>query len=80
VEGFPGELFLTEGAGTAAPTSVDDYLAAFPEAPPAALEKLRKQIKAGAPGATETISSALVKRIMKPRVEKNEALPRHPRH
>ena len=40
----------------AAPTSVDDYLAALPEAPRAVLEKLRKQIKAAAPGATETIS------------------------
>ena len=40
----------------AAPTSVDDYLSALPEAPRAALEKLRKQIKAAAPEATETIS------------------------
>jgi len=40
----------------AAPTSVDEYLAALPEAPRAALEKLRKQIKAAAPEATETIS------------------------
>lgn len=40
----------------AAPTSVDDYLAALPEAPRAALEKLRKQIKAAAPEATEVIS------------------------
>jgi uncharacterized protein YdhG (YjbR/CyaY superfamily) len=40
----------------AAPTSVDDYLAALPEAPRAALEKLREQIKAAAPEATETIS------------------------
>jgi uncharacterized protein YdhG (YjbR/CyaY superfamily) len=40
----------------AAPTSVEDYLAAFPEAPRAALEKLRKTIKAAAPEATETIS------------------------
>jgi hypothetical protein len=29
----------------AAPTSVNEYLAALPEAPRAALEKLRKQIK-----------------------------------
>jgi uncharacterized protein YdhG (YjbR/CyaY superfamily) len=42
--------------GMAAPTSVDDYLAALPEAPRAALEKLRKTIKAAAPQATETIS------------------------
>jgi len=40
----------------AAPTSVEDYLAALPEAPRAALEKLRKTIKAAAPEATETIS------------------------
>ena len=40
----------------AAPTSVEDYLAALPEASPAALEKLRKTIKAAAPDATETIS------------------------
>ena len=39
-----------------APTSVDDYLAALPEEPRAALEKLRKAIKAAAPEATETIS------------------------
>ena len=40
----------------AAPTSVEDYLAALPEAPRAALEKLRKTIKAAAPEAAETIS------------------------
>ena len=40
----------------AAPTSVEDYLAALPEAPRAALEKLRKTIKSAAPEATETIS------------------------
>ena len=40
----------------AASTSVEDYLAALPEAPRAALEKLRKTIKATAPEATETIS------------------------
>ena len=38
------------------PTSVDEYLAAVPEAPRAALEKLRATIKAAAPEATETIS------------------------
>ena len=36
--------------------SVDDYLAAVPEDARAALEKLRKTIKAAAPGATEVIS------------------------
>jgi len=40
----------------AAPTSVEDYLAALPEAPRAALEKLRKTIKAAAPEATDTIA------------------------
>lgn len=40
----------------ATPTSVDDYLAALPEAPRAALEELRKTIRAAAPEATETIS------------------------
>ena len=40
----------------AAPISVEDYLAALPEASRAALEKLRKTIKAAAPDATETIS------------------------
>ena len=40
----------------ATPTSVEEYLAALPEGPRAALEKLRKTIMAAAPGATETIS------------------------
>ena len=40
----------------AAPTSVEDYLAALPEEPRVALEKLRKTIRAAAPEATETIS------------------------
>jgi uncharacterized protein YdhG (YjbR/CyaY superfamily) len=40
----------------AAPTSVEDYLAALPEAPRAALETLRRTIRAAAPQATETIS------------------------
>ena len=38
------------------PTSVEDYLAALPEGPRGALEKLRETIKAVAPEATETIS------------------------
>jgi uncharacterized protein YdhG (YjbR/CyaY superfamily) len=38
------------------PKSVDEYLAALPEAPRVALEKLRKTIKAAAPQAVETIS------------------------
>jgi uncharacterized protein YdhG (YjbR/CyaY superfamily) len=36
----------------ATPTGVDDYLAGLPEAPRAALEKLRKTIRAAAPEAT----------------------------
>jgi uncharacterized protein YdhG (YjbR/CyaY superfamily) len=40
----------------AGPTSVEEYLDALPETPRAALEKLRKTIKAAAPEATETIS------------------------
>jgi len=40
----------------ATPASVEDYLAALPEESRAALEKLRKTIKAAAPEATETIS------------------------
>jgi uncharacterized protein YdhG (YjbR/CyaY superfamily) len=39
-----------------APTSVEDYLAALPEAQRVALEALRKTIKVAAPEATETIS------------------------
>ena len=39
-----------------APNSVDDYLRALPDGPRAALEKLRKTIKAAAPGGTEAIS------------------------
>jgi uncharacterized protein YdhG (YjbR/CyaY superfamily) len=40
----------------AAPTSVEDYMAALPEGSRAALERLRKTIKAAAPQATEAIS------------------------
>ena len=40
----------------AVPTSVDDYLAALPSRPRAALEKLRETIKAAAPEATKRIS------------------------
>jgi uncharacterized protein YdhG (YjbR/CyaY superfamily) len=40
----------------AARTTVDDYLAALPEKPRAALQKLRQTIKAVTPEATETIS------------------------
>jgi uncharacterized protein YdhG (YjbR/CyaY superfamily) len=37
-------------------SSVDAYMAALPDAPRIALEKLRKTIRAAAPNATETIS------------------------
>jgi uncharacterized protein YdhG (YjbR/CyaY superfamily) len=40
----------------AGPADVDNYLAALGDDQRAALEKLRKTIKAAAPGATETIS------------------------
>jgi len=40
----------------AAPTSVEEYLSALPEESRAALEYLRKTIKAAAPEATETIA------------------------
>lgn len=40
----------------AAPTSVEQYLAALPAAQRAALEQLRQTIRAAAPEATETIS------------------------
>ena len=45
-----------EGDWDGRPASVEDYLAALPEDQRAALEKLRKTIKAAAPEATETIS------------------------
>ena len=38
------------------PADIDEYLAALPEAQRVVLEKLRTQIKAAAPRATETIS------------------------
>lgn len=40
----------------AAPTTVEDYLAAVPKGQRAALERLRKAIKSAAPKATETIA------------------------
>ena len=43
----------------AAPTSIEDYLAALPEEQCAALEELRKTIRATAPQATEKISYAM---------------------
>src|SRR4029450_9658585 len=43
-------------ARMAAPTTVEEYLAALPDEPRAALEKLRRTIKAAVPDAIETIS------------------------
>ena len=43
----------------AGPTDVEDYLAGVPEDVRAALEQLRRTIKAVAPDATETISYAM---------------------
>jgi uncharacterized protein YdhG (YjbR/CyaY superfamily) len=40
----------------AAPTTVDEYMATLPDDRRAALEELRRAIKSGAPGATETIA------------------------
>ncbi len=40
----------------AGPSSVDEYLRGLPESQRAALERLRKTIKAAAPAAVETIS------------------------
>ncbi|HET7870044.1 MAG TPA: DUF1801 domain-containing protein [Actinomycetota bacterium] len=40
----------------AGPTGVDDYLAALPEDQRAALEQVRKTVRAAAPEATEMIS------------------------
>jgi uncharacterized protein YdhG (YjbR/CyaY superfamily) len=43
-------------AAMAGPTSVEEYMAALPEASRVALEKLRTTIKAAAPEATDAIS------------------------
>ena len=40
----------------AAPTSVDDYIAALPEDRRVALQGLRRTIRAAAPGATESMA------------------------
>jgi uncharacterized protein YdhG (YjbR/CyaY superfamily) len=45
-----------EGDRMAAPTSVDDYLAALPADRRAAIRELRETIRAAAPEATETIA------------------------
>jgi uncharacterized protein YdhG (YjbR/CyaY superfamily) len=44
------------GAKSARPTTIDEYLEALPPEKRAALEKLRKAIRAAAPGAEECIS------------------------
>jgi uncharacterized protein YdhG (YjbR/CyaY superfamily) len=43
----------------AVPTAVEAYLAALPDVPRAALEGIRKAIKAAAPHATETIAYSM---------------------
>lgn len=48
--------YKLKGSKTAKSASVDDYLAALPEDKRAALEKLRRLIKAAAPKAVEIIS------------------------
>jgi uncharacterized protein YdhG (YjbR/CyaY superfamily) len=50
---------LPKEIGMAAPTSVEDYMAALPQESRTALEKLRKTIKSVAPEATEAISYAM---------------------
>ena len=40
----------------AAPTTVDEYIAALPDDRRAAMEELRRTIRAAAPGATESIA------------------------
>ncbi len=40
----------------AAPTTVDEYMATLPDDRRVAMEELRRAIKAGAPGATESIA------------------------
>lgn len=52
LKGFPSR----KETGMAAPTSVDDYLAALPEERRAAVEGLRQTIRAAAPDATESIA------------------------
>jgi uncharacterized protein YdhG (YjbR/CyaY superfamily) len=49
-------VWLRSEAEVAAPTSVEEYLAVLPKKSRAALEKLRKRIRAAAPEATETMS------------------------
>jgi uncharacterized protein YdhG (YjbR/CyaY superfamily) len=43
-------------SGQAAPTSIDEYIAGFPEDVRVNLEKIRKTIRKAAPDAVETIS------------------------
>ena len=50
----------SRGAAAKPPTSVDDYIAAAPSDKRAALARLRKTIRAAAPGATEAMSYGIV--------------------
>ena len=52
-------MCLGNEAEVAAPTSVEEYVAVLPKKSRAALEKLRKRIKAAAPEATETLSNRM---------------------
>jgi len=50
------QLCSRKETGTAAPTSVEEYLAALPDERRAVMEELRQTIRAAAPEATETIA------------------------
>ena len=51
-----GPAIARKETGVAAPVSVDAYLAALPTESRAALDELRKTVRAAAPEATETIA------------------------
>jgi uncharacterized protein YdhG (YjbR/CyaY superfamily) len=53
---MPGSTSLTKGDGMAAPSSVEEYLAALPDERRAVVEELRQTIRTAAPEATETIA------------------------
>jgi uncharacterized protein YdhG (YjbR/CyaY superfamily) len=52
-------MSLRGDTGVAAPTSVDEYLAALPAERRAAMEQLRRTIRAAAPEATESIAYSM---------------------
>src|SRR5687768_980410 len=53
---MPSEASIAGRTGMAAPTTVDEYMAALPPQRRAAMELLRSTIKAAVPEATEVIS------------------------